>query len=90
MNTLHTMVQGAMLRQEAMAQHTSYGIGGPAKAYITPKDKNDLAQILQFARQHNLPTYFVGSGSNLLVADEGIDGLVITLGKSFKHLKIIN
>jgi len=90
MNTLHTMVQGAMLRQEAMAQHTSYGIGGPAKAYITPKDKNDLAQILQFARQNNLPTYFVGSGSNLLVADEGIDGLVITLGKSFKYLKIID
>lgn len=71
-----------------MAFHTSYGIGGPAKAYVTPKDKSDLADILQFAKKHQIPTYFVGSGSNLLVADEGIDGLVITLGKSFNQLTI--
>ena len=88
MDTLNNMVTGSMLRDEAMTRHTSYGIGGPAKAYITPKDKDDLAQILQFSNQHNIPTYFVGSGSNLLVADEGIDGLVITLGKSFNHLDI--
>ena len=88
MDTLNNMVTGSMLRDEAMTRHTSYGIGGPAKAYITPKDKDDLAQILQFSNQHNIPTYFVGSGSNLLVADEGIDGLVITLGKSFNHIDI--
>lgn len=88
MDTLNNMVTGSMLRDESMARHTSYGIGGPAQAYITPKDKDDLAQILKFAHEHRLPTYFVGSGSNLLVADEGINGLVITLGKSFNHLHI--
>ncbi len=88
MDTLNNMITGSMLRNESMARRTSYGIGGPAKAYITPKDKGDLSQILQFAHQHNLPTYFVGSGSNLLVSDEGIDGLVITLGKSFNYLEI--
>ena len=71
-----------------MAKHTSYRIGGPANAYITPRDKDDLSQILQFANQHGIETYFVGSGSNLLVADDGIDGLVITLGKSLKRLEI--
>ena len=88
METLSTMIKGSFLKDEAMAKHTSYGIGGPAKAYITPRDKNDLSQILQFANQHGIATYFVGSGSNLLVADEGIDGLVITLGKSLKRLEI--
>ena len=88
METLSTMTKGSFLKDEAMAKHTSYGIGGPAKAYITPRDKDDLSQILQFANQHGIATYFVGSGSNLLVADEGIDGLVITLGKSLKHLEI--
>ena len=88
METLSTMTKGSFLKNEAMAKHTSYGIGGPAKAYITPRDKDDLSQILQFANQHGIATYFVGSGSNLLVADEGIDGLVITLGKSLKHLEI--
>ena len=88
METLSTMTKGSFLKNEAMAKHTSYGIGGPAKAYITPRDKDDLSQILQFANQHGIATYFVGSGSNLLVADEGIDGLVITLGKSLKRLEI--
>ena len=88
METLSTMTKGSFLKNEAMAKHTSYGIGGPAKAYITPRDKDDLSQILQFANQHGIATFFVGSGSNLLVADEGIDGLVITLGKSLKHLEI--
>ena len=88
METLSTMTKGSFLKDEAMAKHTSYGIGGPAKAYITPRDKDDLSQILQFANQHGIATYFVGSGSNLLVADEGIDGLVITLGKSLKRLEI--
>jgi len=88
METLSTMTKGSFLKDEAMAKHTSYRIGGPANAYITPRDKDDLSQILQFANQHGIATYFVGSGSNLLVADDGIDGLVITLGKSLKRLEI--
>jgi len=88
METLNTITKGSFLKDEAMAKHTSYRIGGPANAYITPRDKDDLSQILQFANQHGIATYCVGSGSNLLVADEGIDGLVITLGKSLKRLKI--
>ena len=88
METLNTMTKGSFLKDEAMAKHSSYRIGGPANAYITPRDKDDLSQILQFANQHGIATYFVGSGSNLLVADEGIDGLVITLGKSLKRLEI--
>jgi UDP-N-acetylmuramate dehydrogenase len=88
METLNTITQGIFLKNEAMAHHTSYGIGGPAKAYVIPMDKFDLAHILQCANKHHIATYFVGSGSNLLVADEGIDGLVITLGKSFNQLKI--
>ena len=88
METLSNMTKGSFLKDEAMAKHTSYRIGGPANAYITPRDKDDLSQILQFANQHGIATYFVGSGSNLLVADDGIDGLVITLGKSLKRLEI--
>ena len=88
METLSTMTKGSFLKDEAMAKHTSYRIGGPANAYITPRDKDDLSQILQFANQHGIETYFVGSGSNLLVADDGIDGLVVTLGKSLKRLEI--
>ena len=88
MSELKARVQGTLLENEPMSKHTSYGIGGPAWAYITPKDKNDLGNILHFATAADIQVHFVGSGSNLLVADEGIDGIVITLGKSFTHLDV--
>ena len=85
---LNKKVKGTFLKNEPMAKHTSYGIGGPAQAYITPSDQNDLKQILIFAKDNNINTFFAGSGSNLLVADEGFQGIVITLGKSFTKLSI--
>ena len=85
---LNKIVKGTFLKNEPMAKHTSYGIGGPAQAYITPSDQNDLKQILIFAKDNKINTFFAGSGSNLLVADEGFQGIVITLGKSFTKLSI--
>ena len=70
-----------------MSNHTSYGIGGPADAYITPKDRYDLAEILKFAKKYSIQTHFVGSGSNLLVADSGIDGIVLTPAKALTQLE---
>ena len=85
---LSDITQGSLLKNEAMSKHTSYGIGGPAKAYVKPKDEVDLANILKFASKHKILTFFVGSGSNILVSDDGIDGIVITLGNSLKKLII--
>jgi len=85
---LSDVTRGSLLKNEAMSKHTSYGIGGPAKAYVKPKDEVDLANILKFASKHKISTFFVGSGSNILVSDDGIDGIVITLGKSLKKLII--
>jgi len=88
MAELKRIVKGSLLEKEPMSAHTTYGIGGPAWAFITPNDETDLSEILQFADSNSIPIYIVGSGSNLLVADEGINGIVITLGKSFKSLRI--
>ena len=85
---LEKMVNGTCLLNEPMSRHTSYGIGGPAGAYITPRDRDDLRRILHFADKQNIRVFFIGSGSNLLVADEGINGIVITLIKSFNKLEI--
>ena len=87
MGELRKMVQGTLLENEPMSNHTSYGIGGPASAYITPKDRCDLAEILKFAKKYSIETHFVGSGSNLLVADSGIDGIVITPAKTLTQLE---
>ena len=78
--------KGLILFNEPMSKHTSYGIGGPAEIFAQPHDKEDLKRILKFAKNNKKPVHFIGSGSNLLVSDEGISGMVITLGKSFKNI----
>ena len=85
---LRKVVNGSLLENEPMSKHTSYGIGGPALAYITPQDREDLSSILKFALENEIPVFFIGSGSNLLVSDKGIDGIVITPSKSLKNLEM--
>lgn len=64
-----------------MARHTSLRIGGPADAFVTPADRGELRAVLAVCREHGLRHTVVGAGFNCLVADEGIDGVVITLRK---------
>ena len=90
MDELKSIVKGNLLENEPMSKHTTYGIGGPAMAYITPKDRFDLSNILKFSTKNEIPVYFVGTGSNLLVADNGIEGIVLTPAKSLKQLEIKN
>jgi UDP-N-acetylmuramate dehydrogenase len=81
------ITKGTLLFEEPMKNHTSYGIGGPAEAYIIPQDSDDLLRILNYAKENLLSVHFIGSGSNLLVSDDGIRGLVISPRKSFKEIK---
>ena len=83
---LRKMIKGRMMEAESMTKHTSYGIGGPASVYIEPKSVKDIQSVLFFANENELPFYCIGSGSNLLVSDQGIDGIVISLEKSFRKI----
>ena len=85
---LKSFVKGIINENELMSKHTSYGIGGPASAFIVPKDRFDLSNILKFANKFSIPAYFIGSGSNLLVSDKGIYGLVLSPAKTLKLLVI--
>ena len=87
-NRLRSIVKGSLLENEPMSKHTSYGIGGPASAYITPIDRTDLCSILKFAVKNDITVYFIGAGSNLLVSDNGINGIVISPAKSLRMLEI--
>ena len=72
-----------VLWDEPMKYHTSFKIGGPAAVMCIPKDSDQLFCALDFARRENLPVWYVGNGSNLLVKDERIDGMVILLDSEF-------
>jgi len=65
------------LRNEPLARHTTFKIGGPAKYFCAPKSINELKKSLLFAKENNLKVSIIGSGSNLLISDKGFDGLII-------------
>ena len=75
-----------LLLAEPMAKHTSFRIGGPADALAQPANEAELAALLQRAAEHAVPVTLIGNGSNLLVRDKGIRGLVIKLGNLFSSV----
>ena len=77
-----------LLLAEPMAKHTSFRIGGPADALAQPADEAELAALLQRAAEHAVPVTLVGNGSNLLVRDKGIRGLVIKLSNAFADIAV--
>jgi UDP-N-acetylmuramate dehydrogenase len=68
---------GELRRDEPMARHTTFGIGGPADLYLNVVDSDALAAAATAARHSDVPLFVLGSGSNVLVGDAGIRGLVI-------------
>jgi UDP-N-acetylmuramate dehydrogenase len=76
---LRGRVRGTVLAHEPMSRHTSLRIGGPADLFVMPEDAEDLAAVLAFARSAGLPVLVCGGGSNTLVRDGGIRGIVLHL-----------
>ena len=64
---------------EPLAPHTTYKLGGPAAVFATPRDEGELALVGEVVRESGLPVLVIGRGSNLLVADEGFAGIVVSL-----------
>ena len=77
-----------LLVQEPMAKHTSFRIGGPADLMAMPQSEQELQQLLQRACEAKVPVTLIGNGSNLLVRDKGIRGLVIKLGSMLRDIKV--
>lgn len=66
-----------ILLDEPMSKHTSFRIGGPADIFIRAKSKEEMKIILQFAKEKSIPVTIIGNGTNLLVRDKGIRGIVV-------------
>jgi len=67
------------LLKEKMADYTTFKIGGPADVLCFPKDIESLKYIISYCRKSEIPFFVLGNGSNLLVSDDGIEGVVISL-----------
>jgi UDP-N-acetylenolpyruvoylglucosamine reductase len=70
-------------RNEPLAKRTTLRVGGPAELYVEPASETDLARVVGFCGEHELPSFVLGRGSNLLVKDAGVRGVVLCLAHPY-------
>lgn len=75
------------LADEPLAKYTWLRVGGPADLLAIPETEAALAELLRRAEQHGVPVTMLGGGSNMLVLDGGVRGLVIRLGRGFRYVR---
>ena len=73
-----------------LSNYSWFNLGGPAEYLFKPENKGQLIEFLKFNKKNNLKITILGAGSNTLIRDKGIKGVVIKLGSSFSNLKLIN
>lgn len=86
---MFTKIQGAVFFHEPMSRHTTMQSGGPADIWIEPAGLEDCKIAQEIASTHDLPIMTVGRGSNLLVRDGGIRGIVLHVGAAFQEIKLV-
>ncbi len=88
-NELYNIAGESNIReQEPMSRHTTFHIGGPASFFVTPQTVEEIGQVLQLCKAERVPYYILGHGSNLLVSDKGIEGIVLQLYDNFSNYRI--
>jgi len=81
--------ESVVLDEEPLATRTTLKVGGPAEVYVEPASEADLAKVIQFCARREVPVFLLGRGSNLLVRDGGIRGVVIRLShEAFVRLEV--
>ena len=77
-----------LLKGEPMSAHTTFKVGGPADFFASIASVDELVAVLDACRLANAPWHVIGCGSDLLVADEGIEGVCICLGEHFADIRV--
>lgn len=88
MNEINNRTASLCFMNESLKKHTTYGIGGPADLMIFPKSKQDLIKVIEIINENKIQLTILGSGSNVLVSDNGIRGAVISLKNSLKQIEV--
>lgn len=77
-----------VLTEEPMKKHTTFRIGGPADYLVLPQSIQEVVQLVKACREAEISWYIIGNGSNLLVSDDGVRGVVIQLLKNFNQIEV--
>lgn len=73
---------------EPMKLHTTFKIGGPADVFVEAQNTDEIIALIEYCKQNSIPYMIIGNGSNMLVGDKGIRGVVIQVGKAMNNITI--
>ncbi len=78
-----------LIINENLSKYSWFNLGGPAEIFFRPKDKDQLLKFLEKIRKNNYEIHILGAGSNTLIRDSGVKGVVIKLGSKFSNIKLL-
>jgi len=87
---LTSKISGLWVFNAPMASYTTLKVGGPAEILIEAENEQDVSLVVDYAKKTNTPLTILGNGSNLLVLDGGLKGIVLRLGGNFKKIKVLD
>lgn len=85
---LSLKIDSEILINEELKKHSYFKIGGCADLFIEPSNCEELKEIIQTAKKHDIKFYVIGNGTNLLISDNGYRGLIIKIGEKFSNIEI--
>lgn len=87
---MQKLLSSTVLESVPLKPLTTFKIGGAARFFSLAETEGELSNMIEWANEQQLPYLLLGRGSNILVADEGFPGLIITLGKDFTNINLNN
>lgn len=87
---LERLINGRIILNEPMAHHTTWRVGGMADVMVIPQNEEDIRAVVKYSREKDIPLYTMGNGSNLLVLDKGIRGIVLKINKVIDKIEVKN
>ncbi len=87
-NALRTLEVGSVREEEPLRRHTSFKIGGPARIFVEPESQAGIITMLEWVRDHRVPYFIIGQGTNVLISDQGLDAVVISTSRGLKTVEV--
>lgn len=77
-----------VIKNEPLALHTTFRIGGPADYFAIPKNTEEIMELIGLCKKNDIPYYVIGNGSNILVSDKGYRGVIIQIATGMNDIKV--
>ena len=86
---LEKLMPGKVMWDCPLARYTTLRVGGPGEAVVTAESSDDLTRLLKWLRGRNIPRHIIGGGSNILVPDHGLTGVIVMLGRGLAEIETV-